>query len=155
MKIKACLLLLFLSGSFASGQFSAAQSADDEVRAVIDQLFDAMRESDGEAVRSLFSEGAVLQTVRDAESGYSLSETPIDAFASSVGSSEPGQLDERLHTVSVHVDGGLATAWMDYTFYYNGSLSHCGVNTMNLIRSDSGWKIFSIADTRRQQNCVE
>jgi hypothetical protein len=114
-----------------------------------------MRESDGEAVRSLFSEGAVLQTVRDAESGYSLSETPIDAFASSVGSSEPGQLDERLHTVSVHVDGGLATAWMDYTFYYDGSFSHCGVNTMNLIRTGSGWKIFSIADTRRQQDCVD
>jgi ketosteroid isomerase-like protein len=155
MKIEFCLFLLFLSGSFASGQFSEAQSADDEVRAVIDQLFDAMRESDGEAVRSLFSEGAVLQTVRDAESGYSLSETPIDAFASSVGSSEPGQLDERLHTVSVHVDGGLATAWMDYTFYYNGSFSHCGVNTMNLIRTGSGWKIFSIADTRRQQDCFD
>lgn len=155
MKIKACLFLLFLFGCFATGQFAAAQSADDEVRAVIDQLFDAMRESDGQAVRSLFTEKAVLQTVRDAESGYSMTETPIEAFASSVGSSEPGQLDEKLHSVSIHVDEGLATAWMDYSFYYDGSFSHCGVNTMNLIRAESGWKIFSIADTRRQKDCMD
>ena len=155
MKMKLFLIFLFLSGSLGSGQISKAQFAGDEVRAAIEQFFDAMRKSDGEAVRSFFTEGAVLQTVRSSDSGFSLSETPIDAFASSVGSSEPGQLDEQLHSLSVHLDGGLATAWMDYTFYYDGSFSHCGVNTMNLIRTGSGWKIFSIADTRRQQDCVE
>jgi uncharacterized protein (TIGR02246 family) len=147
--------MMLLAVGFAAAQRSNAQSADDEVRAVIQQLFDAMRESDGEAVADLFMEGASLQTVRSSGGENSLSETPIDAFASSVGSSEPGQLDEQIHTVSVHVDGGLATAWMDYTFYYDGSFSHCGVNTMNMIKTNNGWKVFSIADTRRQEDCFD
>ena len=155
MKMSIYFALLLLLSSFAAAGMSNAESADEEIRDVIEQLFDAMRQSDGDAVESLFTEGAILQTVRSSGGENTLSKTPIEMFASSVESSEPGQLDEHIHSVSIHVDGGLATAWMHYTFYYNGSFSHCGVNTINLLETVKGWKIFSIADTRRQQGCLD
>jgi hypothetical protein len=49
------------------------------------------------------------------------------------------------------VDGPLATAWMDYTFHVGERFSHCGVNAFQLFRSDDGWQIIQIADTRRSE----
>ena len=82
-----------------------------------------------------------------------LRQTDVQAFMNSVGGSAPGSLDEQLTSLTVHVDGKLSTAWMEYNFYYNGEFSHCGVNTMNLIQKEEGWKIFSIVDTRRTEGC--
>ncbi len=50
-------------------------------------------------------------------------------------------------------DGRLATAWMQYAFYLEDDLHHCGVNAFQLVRLDDGWVAFSIADTRREQVC--
>ena len=71
----------------------------------------------------------------------------------SVGQQPAGSLDERLGPSDIWVEDNLATARMKYAFYYDGALSHCGVNVFVLARTTDGWKIISVADTRRQSGC--
>jgi len=55
----------------------------------------------------------------------------------------------------VRVDDTVASVWAPYTFYVNGRLSHCGVNSIELLRGAEGWKITQISDTRRTDGCPD
>jgi ketosteroid isomerase-like protein len=153
-------LLLMLTGLMHVSNLSTDSeldlSSDNEaaVEETVTEFFNAMRESDGDGMEAFLTPDATLHTVVLNEEGEAmLRQTEIAAFMNSVNQSDAGALDEQLTSFTAHVDGNLSTAWMDYSFYYNGEFSHCGVNTMNLIQTESGWKIFSIVDTRRQEGC--
>lgn len=117
-------------------------------------LFDAMREADSASVRALLHPDARLSGPVEKEGEVLLRSSSAASFAEAVGGAER-TWDERISGLEVRVDGRLATAWMDYVFYLGDELSHCGVNAMQLYRSDDGWKIFQIADTRRREGCPD
>jgi len=123
------------------------------VKDAVFKLFEGMEKSDGDMIRNAFHTDAVLKTVVVQDGEARLNETPIENFAQSVGSTEPGFLKEVINEITVHIDGHLATAWMTYDFYAGGNHSHCGVNSMKLIKTSAGWKIFSITDTRNRTGC--
>ena len=130
------------------------EQTEASVEETVNEFFNAMRKSDGAGMEKFLMAGATLHTVTSSdEENPMLRETALDAFLNSVSEAEPGALDEQLTSFTSHVDGDLSTAWMGYNFYYNGEFSHCGINTMNLLNTATGWKIFSIVDTRRQQGC--
>lgn len=131
----------------------ATPSTDEEaVRAAIDALFDGMRASDASAVRAVFHTNATLQSVVPAgPETFQIQAGDVPGFISSIGDAPEGALDEQLGEVMVQIDAGLAHAWMDYTFYYQGQRSHCGVNSMQLVESADGtWQILNVVDTRRR-----
>lgn len=125
------------------------------VKAVVTELFDAMRAGDSAAAARLFAPGARLERPVEGESGTELRVVPVDAFLGSIAGAGPGRLDEMIWDVEVRVDGKLATAWMPYLFYLDGALHHCGVNAFRLYRTAGGWKIFGIADTSRTEGCPD
>ena len=51
------------------------------------------------------------------------------------------------------MDGNLAHIWVPYEFRINGKLSHCGANSFTLVKTDQGWKIADIIDSRRREGC--
>ena len=51
------------------------------------------------------------------------------------------------------MDGNLANVWVYYEFYAGDKFSHCGVDNFQLGRTDAGWKIILLADSRRRQGC--
>lgn len=156
MKKFTWLVLIFLITTPIFAQtLSESMGESDEVREVIFTLFEGMEAADGDVLRSVLDENATLHTVRSTETGTELDETDINSFIESVEGSEPGTLIEEILYISVNVDGDLATAWMDYHFYRGVEFSHCGVNSMNLIRNAGEWKIFSIVDTRRTEGCLD
>lgn len=124
-----------------------------QVEQAIVQLFDGMRESDREKAEEVFHETMTLSTVVSRDGTVELSQTDIPRFLDAVGQPKDEIWDEQISGLQVHIDGNLATAWMNYSFYRGETFSHCGVNTMNLIRTEDGWKIFSITDTRRTEGC--
>jgi hypothetical protein len=135
---------------------AGAQTAEDEVMAVVDGLFDAMRAADSGAVRALFHPG--LERVAssgelDGVPGVVFG--PLDGFMTAVGGAEPGAFDERIGEADIRIDDNLATVFTPYAFYHHGSLSHCGVNVFQIARVGEGWKIVGLADTRRRQGCEE
>jgi hypothetical protein len=64
----------------------------------------------------------------------------IAEFIDFVSKQSPGAADERISLETIKVDGPLAIAWTPYNFYYNGQLSHCGVNSFQLVRLNGEWK---------------
>lgn len=130
---------------------SYAQSAEDSVKKVIDQLFVAMNKGDGESIRSLFHEQAIMQTiVYDKEGKESIKDAAVEQFIASIDRLEAGVVDEQIVFENISLDGPLATVWTPYTFCYNGQLSHSGVNCFVLVRQGAAWKIQYIIDTRNK-----
>lgn len=144
-------LLLLAAGLVVSSAPAQSPSADQQaVRAVIDALFDGMRAGDSTAVRAVFHETARLQTALGPADTSSVSTTPIDAFVQAVGQPRERVWDERIWDVSIRVDGPMATAWVPYVFYVGEKRSHCGVNAMQFVETEDGWKLLHLVDTRRQ-----
>ena len=63
------------------------------------------------------------------------------------------KFEEKLLDFSIQVDGNMANAWTPYEFWYQEELSHCGVNSFQLIKEDDKWKIIYLVDTRRREGC--
>lgn len=132
-----------------------SQSAEDSVKAAVNQLFTAMKTSNGALLLSCFADSALLQTITKNKGGeIMVKNESVKDFAASINSVPVGALDERIRFDMIKMDGVLAFVWTPYSFYYNNKFSHCGVNVLLLIRTISGWKIQYIIDTRRKDNCL-
>ncbi len=149
--MKNLFLLFLLLPLSASGQTDEEISA---VKAPIQSLFDGMRAGDSSMVRRAFLPGARLQTAHLSRDGQpQLSEGSLEDFLKAVGSPHEKTFNEQIWSYDIRIDGLLATAWTEYTFFLGGQLSHCGVNAFQLFRTAEGWKISHIADTRRREGC--
>ncbi|MCR6720606.1 MAG: nuclear transport factor 2 family protein [Chitinophagaceae bacterium] len=150
--LRILLFVIFVSAT----QAAFSQSAEDSIKAAVNQLFAAMKDSDANKLRSTFSSTAVLQTVNvDRTGAVTIGNETVDEFADIVAKTPAGMLDERIRFEKIYIDGPLATVWTPYNFYYNGKFSHCGVNSFQLVRIGNEWKIQYIIDTRRVAGCAE
>lgn len=155
--ITILILSLCISVETISAQDKLAQPDADIVKSKIDLLFDAMRANDSTTITDLFVEGAMLSSIyREATSGEVVKKSsPAARFVTAIGTPHESQWDERLWSKDVKVDGAMAMAWTDYSFYVDGAFSHCGVNVFEFINTEAGWQISDITDTRRKENCNE
>jgi hypothetical protein len=133
---------------------TAAQRA--EVLAVVTRLFDGMRTRDTASMRGLFHPDAKLLSSSVRNGTPAVSSDPVDAWIGSIGKAPAGSvLDERLMNSVVHVEDGLAVVWTEYEFWVGDRFSHCGVDAITLGKTEGGWKLLSIADTRRRTGCKQ
>ena len=134
---------------------SSAQQEEREVRAVLQQLFDGMRARDTARMRATLHPQARLVTPGMRDGAAVVTVANIDGWLAGVAGAAAGSLlDERLRNTVVHLDGGLASVWTEYTFYVGERLSHCGVDAFHLVRTAEGWRIIDLADTRRREGCA-
>lgn len=147
-------ILILLTAMISISSFVQAQTPEDSVKAVVNQLFNAMRTVDGAMLKDAFADSAVLQTIRRKQDGtFFVHNEKVNDFVSSISSAKKDSLDERIVFETVKIDGPLASVWTPYKFYYAGKLSHCGVNSFQLVRINGRWKIQFLIDTRRRQGC--
>jgi hypothetical protein len=78
---------------------------------------------------------------------------PINNFISlidaAVASKEPRE--ETFSNVSIDTDGEIAAVSFDYTFLANGKKANWGKEMWQLVRTEKGWKIYSVVYTIRDQ----
>jgi len=148
--MKQYLLFIFFS---MTAFFATAQTATDSIKAVVNNLFVAMKNSDGEGIKTCFAKGAILQTIVNKDSKTVVENDSVETFTRVVQSMPKGLEDERVVFDAVHIDGPLAAVWAPYEFYYKGQFSHCGVDHFVLIRVEGIWKIQYLVDTRRKLGC--
>ncbi len=142
--------LFFLAPSAFAQSSETSQSSDDAVRAVVAELFDAMRAGDSTRVRNVFHEDARLHSsILRSGAPMVVGGESADGFVSAVGRPHTEVWDERVGEIHIQIDGGLAAAWMYYSFYLDDNFSHCGVNAIQLVNTEGGWKMLNIVDTRR------
>lgn len=147
-------ILILLTAVIFISTFAKAQSAEDSVKAVVNQLFAAMKGANAAMLKETFADSAVLQTIRRKQDGtFFVQDEKVSDFVEQIGKAKKDSLDERITFETVKIDGPLAIAWTPYKFYYAGNFSHCGVNSFQLVRINGRWKIQFLIDTRRRQGC--
>ena len=149
---KSFLLFFFLI--VISGSAAFAQTADDSVKTVINNLFMAMKNADAALLKTVFADSAILQTIAKNKAGETIIRNEqVAEFIDFVSKQPKGGADEQISFASIKMDGDLASVWTPYKFYYNGNFSHCGVNSFQLVRLKNEWKIQFLIDTRRKKGC--
>lgn len=148
--------MLFLVFCLSAFNVLAQNTEEAKVQQSIEQLFNAMANKDSVMIKAIMHKAASLHTVSvDKEGNPVLRQETIANFVKQISSIPANvNIEERILSYEIRVDGNLATAWTPYQFYVNGKLSHCGIDAFQLFKDETGiWKITQIADTRRKDNC--
>lgn len=144
-------VLLFIA--FLSLNTAIAQDQEAAIKTVINQFFEGMESGDSSLLRSTCTEAPFLQTFSPDKSGALAVRTQdFDEFVRFVSTPSGNTIDEQIEFAAIHFEDALASVWTPYKFYLNGQLRHCGTNSFQLVKTESGWKIQYIIDTRRR-NC--
>ncbi len=152
MKRVACLLVILSLGCARGERSEQLSEAEEAVMAPINALFDAMRAADTVALQQIFDTNARIITTSVRDGSPVSSVIPIAPFISAVGGSG-GTLDERIWDSDVRIDDNLAAVWTKYDFVRAGEFSHCGVDSIQLIKTSGSWKIVHVVDTQRREEC--
>lgn len=132
-----------------------AQSEEGHVKAVVNKLFFAMQQADSAGLISCFAPNAHMETISTTKIGTdTIKANSVHQFASSIGRQPVAALDERISFGPIHIDDQLAMVWTPYQFYFKGNFSHCGTNSIQLVKLNGKWKIQYLIDTRRKENCL-
>lgn len=136
-------------------QLSAQGNEDEEtIIKAIKQMFDGMRAGDSSIISAVFVRDARMGTAtKNREGKVVLREGSLDRFLTQMATPHDEVYDEKIWSYEVRIDGPLAYVWTEYTFYLGKKQLHCGYNVFELVKFDEGWKITSIVDTRRKENC--
>ncbi len=131
-----------------------AQTEDTKaVVAVVERFFQGMLQRDTALMRSTVDPSARLMASTTRDGHTTISALPMDRFIASTASRQGEGANEQIHAPEVHVDGDLAQVWTFYTLHVGERFIHCGTDAFQLMRTETGWKIVNVADTRRTTNC--
>jgi hypothetical protein len=148
------LLIICLFAVNAAG-FSQNEFSEAEAKRIITTFFDGFHKGDTVLMKTVMMPNVMLQSTYVAENGNNeLSRSySKDLFQAIAERPSDQKWEERLMGFNGYVDGNLSQIWTPYEFYINGNFSHCGANSFTIIRTESGWKILNIIDSRRREGC--
>ena len=127
----------------------AADPEEKAIIAAVQTLFDGMTAHNPEMVKSVMTPDARAVGVRPDKVGTARSR---DELAQAIaGGTAP--ILERIWEPKVLVRGRIANVWAEYDFHSNGKFGHCGIDTFLLLKTDEGWKIFSLTWTQETEGC--
>ena len=130
------LIPLFLFGQ------NQINKDEDQIKSIILKTFSAMKSVDSVALKSCFTEKALLHISQVRPEGNIVREVPIANFMQNVMSRKPGDMDERvLYWGPILIDHEIATAWVPYEFYLNEKFTHKGVDAFILVKVGEEYKI--------------
>jgi len=154
MSKRAILAVTVLATATAFTPALSAQDAEAAVEAAIMQVFEGMHTANPEMVRAVFAPDARFAVISSRNGPAVIAAQTVDGWIEAIGGSE-GRWDEQVYDLDIDVDGDMASAWVPYTFYFDGAVQHCGINSIELLRDAKGWKVTQLSDTRRTENCPD
>ncbi len=149
--------LIFILTSCCCLNTNAQKTETENVKTTIIEFFDAFHKQDTIALKSMVTDKVILQSISTNNEGKTiLTEDDFNEFVKNIASIPKDKtFEEKLLDFNIQVDGNMANAWTPYEFWYQGKFSHCGVNSFQLMKVDSKWKIIYLVDTRRKQGCKD
>ena len=142
---KLILLLLFIP-LLGFGQ----NLEKEKLQSVVKTFFEGFHNKDSLLIASVIDRSFDLNSTSFKEDNGVLRNINRDNFIRTVITRPNSPVwEEKLLSFNIKIDGPLANVWVDYEFWLDDKLSHCGVNSIHLLKKKSGWKIFNITDSRR------
>lgn len=129
----------------------AAMWAGDEreILVAVQGTFDGMAAHDAAKVKATLTPDA---RVLLANSEKVLLNVTGEEFAQRV-TAHKDEVLERMRDAKVQVRGRVASVWAEYEFLAGGKFSHCGIDAFQLVKTEAGWRIFSIVSTIEREGC--
>ncbi len=145
-------ILLFLVGIVSHSQETIDEVS---VKTSIQDFFIAFHKQDTTALRLMAHPSIQMQSIsiKDDEDPKLITQEYGNFLKAIYAIPKTTKFEEKIHTYKIQVDGPMANASTTYSFYVNGELSHCGVNTFQLFKEKGVWKIIYIIDTRTKNGC--
>ncbi len=134
-----------------------AQKTDDakNALAVVNKMFAEMANHNPAAIADLWIKDSNLTAVIKRKEG----KTAIVSFTGEKFSQnfaeKKEEIKEDMYEQKIFVDGDIAMVWGRYVFFVGGKISHCGLNTFQLVKTDAVWKIANAASTIDANACTE
>ena len=66
-----------------------------------------------------------------------------------------GNVSEDMIYSTILVDGDMAQVWGPYRFMVEGETSHCGINSLSMVKTEDGWKVGNTSFTMVPPNECE
>ena len=133
---------------------NALTSDQQAVKITIEQLFQALYDGDSTKAKMAFVDSARLYTIFATNDSTVIKEGKLQQFIHAIGSPHDFQWIEKSWDYKISIDGVFAQAWCSYAFFAGERFSHCGVDAFHLVKQNHRWRIFSLADTRRKDDCL-
>ena len=130
-------------------------SEEAAILAVVQQAFDALGPMDGDVWRQIqYAEGTTLSVRPDAESGeWVMNMRSNEAGLAGFDGVDRGYYEGWTAEPTVMIRGAIAVVWGEYDFWINDTFSHCGVDSIDLVKLDGTWKIANFMWTAETENC--
>lgn len=139
---------------------SAANTVADDgdraaILALIDTAFYAVGSDDPDDMRAIqLAEGTSISFRQhpDGESGELLMRMSTNE-ALLADTTEDKLVERWTGDPTVMIRGPIAVVWGEYEFLINGNFSHCGVDSIDLVKVDGNWKIANWMWTVEKDGC--
>lgn len=152
--MKKIIIPIVLCCLLSNSLYAQNNNEEEAVLAVVKQLFEGMRTGDSSMVHAVFHDEVELYTTLINKEGKPvLHKGSLQGFLDAVGSPHDVVWEEPIWDTEIRIDGTLAQVWTKYAFYAGDKFSHCGVDAFHLFKSEAGWKVFHLTDTREWKNC--
>lgn len=134
-----------------------AQKTDDakDALAVINKLFTEMANHNPAAITELWTKESNLTAVIKRKDGTTVIHSMNGEAFSKNFAEKKNEIKEDMYEMKTFVDGEIAMVWGRYVFFVDGKVSHCGLNTFQLVKADNVWKIANAASTIDPNACTE
>ena len=144
MRTTMALLLLALS------VLHAQTSEEKDVIAAVQKTFDGMAAHDAAMIRATMLPDVRLYSIRSDGSPVSRSG---EEFSTQIAAAKGDLLERFIGNPAVSIRGRMAQVWGEYEFLRDGKFTHCGVDSVSLLKTAEGWKIATIVYTVETTGC--
>jgi len=157
MQIKQTLFLTLLFIGLQSGSASADSSEREAILSVMDKVFAAVQSGRPEDWRSIqLAEGNTLSFRANPNGQAKEPEMRMsnnDAFVANLAPDGHEYIERWTEEPTVLIRGPIAVVWGEYEFWMDGEFSHCGVDSIDLVKVDGEWKVANFMWTVEKEDC--
>ena len=125
---------------------TALDAERDAILAVVQSFFDTMATKDSTTARQILLPDGRFYAVGDQTSKVRIRAFTVEEYLFDLPAMKQN-LRERMWDPEVRIRGFIANVWTPYDLWTNGRLSHCGVDSFDLIKTDKGWRIAGLTYT--------
>lgn len=144
----AITLAAFAAAPLAAEEASPGQAPEQaEVTAAADAFFHALGSTDKTALATaMLPEGVIFVHNRMDPANPRVDAVPVARHLERWAGTT-GRFIEEMRYATVLVDGDMAQVWGPYVFLANSEITHCGINSLSMVRTESGWKVANTSFT--------
>jgi hypothetical protein len=148
------LLMLF----FYTGLVRADAGDKERILGVLDKAFAAVRSSEPDDWRAIqLAEGTTLSFRPHPDGEVGNLEMRIannEEFIADLAPDGHEYVERWTAEPTVLIRGPIAVVWGEYEFWIDGKFSHCGVDSVDLVKVNGEWKIANFMWTVETENCL-